>query len=256
MKVDSLVSVIMPVYNGADFLAEAVESVHRQNYDSLEIIIVDDGSSDNTAEVAAEIRGNVRYVYQENSGPAAARNRGLRISKGTVIGFLDADDVWHENRLRSQLGYFESDPSIEIVIGLLQRMQLTGFESGRRKFRKWAGPVIGMHLGSALFRRSAFEKVGFLNEAMDHCEDCDWFMRAKERQIPMLLHKEVSYYYRRHGQNMTNDIETNLNFTLKMLRHSLARRRRQNDGQIVQLPRISDFDAGKLGKPDKSETKR
>jgi glycosyltransferase involved in cell wall biosynthesis len=256
VKLQPLVSVIIPVYNGEDFLAEAVESVRLQNHAHLEIIIVDDGSSDNTAKIASRLQGNIHYVYQANSGPAAARNRGLRMAAGNVIGFLDADDVWTVNKIRLQLGYFEKDPSLEIVLGLLQRMQLTEAEGGKRTFKEWAEPVMNMHLGSALFKRSAFEKVGLFDESLDYCEDCDWFMRAKERQIPTVLHKEVTYYYRRHSRNITNDIETSLNFTLKMLRYSLNRRRQRGNGQIEQLPKISDFVADNSESSHKTKTKK
>ncbi len=235
------VSVIIPVYNGEKFLAEAVESVRRQNHQPLEIIIVDDGSTDSTAKIAAGFQGNVRYAYQSNGGPAAARNRGLRMAAGNVIAFLDVDDVWSENKLGLQLGYFEINPSLEIVLGLLQRMQLTGSEGVRYTFKEWEEPVMNMHLGSALFKRSVFETVGLFDESLGYCEDWDWFMRAKERHVPMLVHQNVVYYYRRHNQNITNDTETGFNFALKMLRYSLDRRRRQGNGQIDQLPRISDF---------------
>ncbi|MDH4232639.1 MAG: glycosyltransferase family 2 protein [Nitrospirota bacterium] len=248
-------SVIIPVYNGENFLAEAVESVHRQKHIPLEIIIVDDGSTDSTAKIVAGLQGNVRYVYQANSGPAAARNKGLRLASGDVIGFLDVDDVWSKDKLRLQLGYFEKDPSLEIVLGLLQRMQLTGAEGGKHTFKEWEGPVMNMHLGSALFRRSVFEKVGLLDESLGYCEDWDWFMRAKERQVPMVVHKEVVYYYRRHNHNITNDTETGLNFALKMLRYSLDRRRQQGKGQIEQLPRISDFATDHPGHPHKNKEK-
>jgi glycosyltransferase involved in cell wall biosynthesis len=235
------VSVIIPVYNGESFLAEAVESVYRQDHAAIEIIIVDDGSTDSTAKKAAGFQGDVRYVYQTNSGPAAARNRGLRMAEGNIIGFLDVDDVWSENKLALQLGYLGKDLSLEVVLGLLQRMLLTGSDGDKHIFREWEDPVMNMHLGSGLFRRAVFDKVGFLDESLGHCEDWDWFMRAKERQVSMVVHKDVIYYYRRHNQNITNDSETNLTFALKMLRYSLDRRRNHGNGQIAQLPRISDF---------------
>ncbi len=91
---DFFVSVIIPVYNGDAYLLDAVDSIQRQHYKPLEIIIIDDGSTDSTAEIAADLRGDVRYVYQPNSGPSAARNKGLRMARGEVIGFLDVDDLW------------------------------------------------------------------------------------------------------------------------------------------------------------------
>jgi GT2 family glycosyltransferase len=94
---------------------------------------------------------------------------------------------------------------------------------------------MNMHLGSALFRRSVFDKVGFLGESLGYSEDWDWFMRAKERQVCMVVHKDVIYYYRRHNQNITNDIETSLNSALKMLRYSLNRRRNHRNGHAANF---------------------
>src|ERR1017187_10588057 len=97
-----LVSVIIPAYNAAHFLPNAVASVRRQSYEPLEILIVDDGSRDDCARVAAELGETVRYVRQEQAGPAAARNRGLELAQGEFIGFLDADDEWPEQKLSIQ----------------------------------------------------------------------------------------------------------------------------------------------------------
>ena len=93
-----LVSVIMPVYNGAAFLTGAIDNIRRQNYEPLEIIIVDDGSTDSTGQIVASFGSDIRYVYQANQGPAAARNHGLRLATGDLIAFLDVDDLWAENR--------------------------------------------------------------------------------------------------------------------------------------------------------------
>jgi glycosyltransferase involved in cell wall biosynthesis len=235
------VSVIMPVHNGEIYLTEAIENIRRQDYKSLEIIIVDDGSTDNTAKIAADFQDLVHYLYQPNTGPAAARNRGLLTAKGDVIGFLDVDDLWSENKLKLQLEHLNRIPSPDVVLGHTQRMQLIEHEKGNVRFKEWSGPVLVMHVGSALFRKSVFEKVGLFNESLGYCEDWDWFMRAKEMNVPMVVHKEVTYYYRRHDQNMTNDSEATLKSALKVLRQSLNRRRQEGGGTVVKLPQLSDF---------------
>ena len=167
------VTVIIPVFNGATYIAEAVESIRRQNHDPLEVIIVDDGSTDSTANIVADMSANIRYVYQSNKGPAAARNRGLLMAKGDVIGFLDADDLWSGNKLRIQCGHLEKNPEVEIVLGLMQRMQLIDAKEGTHRFKEWSEPVMNMSLGSALFRKSVFDKVGLIDESLDYCEDWD-----------------------------------------------------------------------------------
>src|SRR5579871_1893267 len=104
---DLSTSVIIPVYNAEAFLAQAVESVRRQTVKPLEIIVVDDGSTDNSAQVAARL--DVHYIYQPNRGPAAARNRALTAARGQFIAFLDADDLWPDNKLAMQTEILTQD---------------------------------------------------------------------------------------------------------------------------------------------------
>jgi glycosyltransferase involved in cell wall biosynthesis len=243
MKSDPFfVSVITPVYNGEAFLAEAVESIQQQNYHPLEIIIVDDGSTDDTARIAVSFKGNIRYVYQPNSGPPAARNRGLRMARGNVIGFLDADDLWSENKLDLQLAYLAEDSSVEIVLGRTQLMQLTRGVDGKPEFEVSSDPSIALNLGSALFRKSVFDKVGLFDETLYHCDDWDWFMRARELDITMMIHQEVTRLYRRHERNITNQIELGNQYTIKMLKKSLDRRRQKNNGVATSLPKLSAYE--------------
>ena len=111
-----LVSVIVPVYNGAQFIGEAIESVFVQNYDPLEIIIVDDGSTDETANIVKSYN-NMHYIYQPNQGVAAARNSGIENSMGKLIAFLDADDCWAPNKLNIQVDCLLKHPHIGYTLG-------------------------------------------------------------------------------------------------------------------------------------------
>lgn len=235
------VSVIIPVFNGEVFLSEAVRSIQQQQFSPLEIIIVDDGSTDGTANVVESLKGNVRYIHQTNNGPSVARNKGISIARGNIIGFIDVDDLWSVNKLKLQLDHFVRTPSEHIVVGYTQRMQRIDTGNGTFTFTKWAEPLLTMHIGSALFRRSVFDTVGLFDESLDFCEDWDWFMRAKELHVPIMVHRDVTYFYRRHGQNMTNDTEVNFKFALRMLKKSLDRRRARHDGQAAELPKLSDF---------------
>ncbi|MBD3561475.1 glycosyltransferase family 2 protein, partial [Planktothrix sp. FACHB-1355] len=117
------VSAIIPVYNGEKYLAEAIKNVKNQDYQPLEIIVIDDGSTDRTPEVAAAFKDSIRYVSQPNSGPAAARNHGIRIANGDVIAFLDVDDLWSDDKLKLQANYLANNPSVGIVQGLIQQMK-------------------------------------------------------------------------------------------------------------------------------------
>ena len=128
---DPLVSVVIPVFNGEKFLRDAVESVLAQKYSPIEVIIVDDGSTDGTASVANSFPETVRYLHQINNGPAAARNRGIEQAQGSLIAFADADDLWPAAKLALQLPDLIGDPTIEIVIGRIQQVRLSKTEDSQ-----------------------------------------------------------------------------------------------------------------------------
>jgi glycosyltransferase involved in cell wall biosynthesis len=233
--------VIIPVYNGEDFLADAISSILRQNYEPMEIIVVDDGSTDGSAVIAKSFP-KVVYVYQENKGHQVARNSGLQIARGNMIGFLDADDLWSDDKLELQLNCFRKNISAEIVVGYTQRMQFVNVKEGKYEFRNYSDPVLGMGFVASLIRKSVFDKVGLIDETFQKCDDWDWFMRAKELKIPMVVHKDVVTFYRRHDHNMTNQMESGNHYTMMMLKRSLDRRRVEEKGTARILPKLSDFE--------------
>lgn len=201
---DSFVSVIIPVYNGERFLAEAVHNVQSQNYDPLEIIIVDDGSTDRTAVIASQFYNKVRYRYQPNRGPSSARNRGIMMAAGNVIAFLDVDDLWSSDKLELQINYLASHPAVEIVQGLIQEMELDHeCNENALIFKESSKPYYFVNLGSAIFRKSVFDKVGLFDESLRRNEDTDWFFRAWENNISKVVLHEVTLFYRKHNNNLT-----------------------------------------------------
>jgi glycosyltransferase involved in cell wall biosynthesis len=223
MKSDSFfISVIIPVFNGEAFLKQAVESVLCQNYGSMEIIVVDDGSTDQTRNIAAHFGNSIRYVFQANRGPASARNTGLAAASGNIIGFLDADDLWKENRLEVQLRYLKEKSSYDIVLGFTQCI-VQGKE-GAESFKE---PWCCVQLGAALIRKQVFTAVGLFDETYHLCEDWDWFMRAEEAGFSVLKHPEVVQFYRRHGENITNRKKMVTGYQLKAIKSALDRRRKK-----------------------------
>jgi len=118
-----LISAIVPVYNGAGFLKDAVDAILGQRYPRIEIIVVDDGSTDNIDEVVASLPVEVRYFKQRNGGAAAARNRGIKEAAGDLIAFLDVDDIWPENNLISLVDTLDGHPEIAVVHGHGQLME-------------------------------------------------------------------------------------------------------------------------------------
>ena len=235
MVAEKLVSVIIPVYNGERYLGGAIENVLAQDYRPIEIIVVNDGSTDNTEAVARHYERDIIYVRQENRGPAAARNKGLQTASGDIIGFLDVDDLWIGNKLSVQLARLAEDSSVEIVLGLTQLMKLESYEESRPKFEKWHDPFCAFLFGAAVFRKSVFEKVGFFDETLHHGEDTDWFMRIREKGISMTIIQETSLFYRRHESNMTLDSAAKNRDCIKALKKSLDRRRQKNCGQAESL---------------------
>lgn len=236
--VSPLVSVVIPVFNGERFLREAVQSVLDQQYSPLEIIIVDDGSTDGTATAAKSFSEAVRYLYQANQGPAAARNRGIEQAQGELIAFADVDDLWPKDKLELQLPYLLRDPKIDIVLGRIQQVLLSETVDGETQSQEFAEPAFSVNLGGAVIRKSVFERVGLFDETMRYSEDVDWFMRARECGASIVTIDAVTLFYRQHEQNMTRGKNTSELNVLKALKRSLDRRREQS-GIAAALPTLN-----------------
>ena len=232
---DHLISVVIPVFNGEAFLREAVESVLAQRYPAIEIIVVDDGSTDSTETLAMSFPEPVRYLKQANQGPAAARNRGIEQAQGSLIAFADADDLWPAAKLELQLPYLANDSTIEIVMGRIQQVRLSKTVNGETRAEEFTEPAFSVNLGSAVIRKSVFERVGLFDETMRYSEDVDWFMRAREAGVAIVTIDAVTLLYRQHEQNMTRGKSTSELNVLKALKRSLDRRR-ENTGSASALP--------------------
>jgi glycosyltransferase involved in cell wall biosynthesis len=200
-----VISVIIPVYNGEKFLAEAVQSVLAQNYPSLEIIIVDDGSTDNTRKICDNYKHLIKYLYQDNAGPSSARNMGLSLATGEFISFLDVDDLWPVNKLKDHLAEFKKNPSLGFVQGFTEQVYYRKYNPDLSKISKKEEIIFGFLLGSGLYRKSIFDKVGNFDTGMKFCEDLDWFLRAREEEIPFKVQEKLTLIYRIHGENLTHD---------------------------------------------------
>src|ERR1041385_3812831 len=178
MKESPLVSVIIPVYNYERYLAEAIESVLSQTYQNLEIIVVDDGSTDHSGEVAQSFASRgVRYCQQVHAGIGPARNKGVELARGDFLAFLDADDRWPEEKIERQLSAFENDPALEMVFGqALQLQNGPAWEAGvKDKNLNVAGMVPGMVPGTMLIKRDAFLRVGEFRDGLKVGEFIDWY---------------------------------------------------------------------------------
>jgi glycosyltransferase involved in cell wall biosynthesis len=220
----SLVSVIIPCHNQAHFLGDAIESVLAQSYPNFEIIVVDDGSTDNTSEVAARYPG-VQCIRQTNQRQAAARNTGLRHSGGNYLVFLDADDRLLPEALERGLACFEAHPECAMVAGHYRRIGADGLvleEPPRQRvtveyYTEFLRRNCIAVPGAVMYRRSVFEKVGDFDSEMVPCEDYDLYLRIA-RQLPIHCHEQVVAEYRQHGANVTSNPALMLQAALAALR--------------------------------------
>lgn len=190
------ISVIVPVWNAAAFVDEALASIRGQKVSDLEVILVDDGSTDSFPDRAAEFTAPARYVRQSNEGPASARNHGLRLAQGQLVAFLDADDVWtpgHLYRLREAL---RTNPAAGIAQGRMQQFTI-GKDGGEYRSGAYRMP----YMGSCLFHRRVFDECGVFDESMRYGEDYDLIFRCWERNVIKCEVDEVSLLYRLHSGN-------------------------------------------------------
>jgi GT2 family glycosyltransferase len=191
-----LVSVIIPTYNRGWCLNEAVESVFSQTYGRYELIVVDDGSEDDTGKRLSPYE-DITVITQHNRGVSAARNRGIAVSKGDLIAFLDSDDLWLPEKLSAQVAFFQANPE-----ALVCQTQETWIRNGRRIFpknrhQKQSGLFFDRSLDLCLVSPSAvmmkkhlFEEVGGFDEKLPACEDYDLWLRVGVR-IPIFLIDEA-----------------------------------------------------------------
>lgn len=223
------ISCVIPVFNGAPFLAEALDSVFAQTLQPAEIIVVDDGSTDATPEVAARYGARITYVRQDNAGPAAARNEGIARAHGEFMAFLDADDLWVADKLARQTARFVARPELEVSITHLRNFwmpELREEEAALRDHRLSRPAAPGYVTQTMLARRAVFETVGLFDPRLRAAEDVDWFSRASDRGAVLELLPDVLVLRRFHHGNISRNAPVSRNNLVDVVWGSLQRRRR------------------------------
>jgi glycosyltransferase involved in cell wall biosynthesis len=196
------VSVIIPAYNAGKFLGEAIKSVVDQLYQPLEIIVIDDGSTDNTEAVAKSFK-QVHYIHQENQGTAVALNNAIKQAKGDVFAFLDADDIWLPCKLEKQIGFLKNHESVDMVFSLMENFLCNSLSEEQKSKIEFDGtPRAGIHKSALVMRKEAFFKVGFFSTA-SNIDLLDWYARARECNIHEEVIGDVLVKRRIHSTNQT-----------------------------------------------------
>ncbi|QOP46074.1 glycosyltransferase family 2 protein [Sulfurimonas paralvinellae] len=195
------ITVVIPTYNRYAFLRRALESVFSQSYLAKEVIVIDDGSSDETSKIQNDFP-TIKYIYQENSGVSAARNRGINEAGNEWIAFLDSDDTWHKEKLREQANFHKQNPDI-----LMSYTDEVWIRNGKeiklpKKYCKIGCDAFLENLSycniapsSVLIHKKIFEQIGFFDEDLEVCEDYDlWLRIASKHKIGYIPHKLINKY--------------------------------------------------------------
>jgi len=203
MSSQPLVSVIIPAYNAEKHIRETIESVIAQNYTKIEIIVVDDGSTDNTAEIIKSFP-KINYIFQENQGHGMAKHVGTLHATGELLAFLDADDLWVNHKTQIQVEYLQNNPDLGFVV-----CQYTQFLDEGTTKPDWLrseldAPCSAFIPSGLLVRRTVIEDIGGFDPKYKRGNDSDWFFRAKDRKIPMTVIPEVLFKRRIHNENLSH----------------------------------------------------
>jgi glycosyltransferase involved in cell wall biosynthesis len=226
MRHAPLISTIIPVYNCELYLAEALKSVLAQTYGPVEIIVVDDGSTDGSAKVAQDFSASVGYFRQPNSGAGAARNCGVALSKGEFLAFLDADDIWAVEKLSLQMAVFQDNPGVDFVFGHVKQFFSPELDEGTKsKLHCPDGELPGYYPGSMLVKRESFFRVGLFETDWGIGEFINWYIKSKEIGLVSLLIPEVVAKRRLHANNMSARKRDSQTDYVRILKASLDRRR-------------------------------
>jgi len=212
------VSVIVPTYNRAKFIERALDSVLNQTFLDFEIIVIDDGSIDNTKEVLYQYNDKIKYIYQNNSGISAARNRGINESLGEYIAFLDSDDFWAPEKLNEQVKVLDSNKKVGIVYVRMPIVNAKGEQLGMKpagvsgkNFHELLHLWGDLPTSSVMTRKECFLKAGMFDVSLTMSEDTEmWIRIAKFYDLFEIEGKVLAYYYRHDDQITTSRIRVYL----------------------------------------------
>lgn len=228
-----LVSCIVPCYNGASYLEASIESILGQTYRPIEVLVVDDGSTDASPEIVAGFGDAVRYHRQENGGPAAACNTGIALTSGELVAFLEQDDLWLADKLRRQVMAFLADDALDYCVSHIQNFWVPELRADEEKYRDHPAmqPVPGYVVQTLMARRTTFERAGLFDPELRFACAGAWFMRAMEEDLKGVLLPEVLTLRRLHEKNFSRlHRDASREQFLHVIKDMLDRRRRSQSG--------------------------
>ncbi|MBI4970833.1 MAG: glycosyltransferase family 2 protein [Candidatus Omnitrophica bacterium] len=209
-----LVSVIIPTYNRKELVRRAIQSVLNQTFKKYALIVVDDGSTDQTDKILKEFKGaKIHFYRQDRKGVSAARNRGIRESRGELIAFLDSDDVWHPKKLEVQVDFFRKNPT-----AMIAQTEEEWIRDGRpanpmKKHKKYSGDIFRASLplcivspSAVMMRRELFDKVGYFDDRLSACEDYDMWLRVAARYPIYLIEGRLTIKYGGHADQLSRTV--------------------------------------------------
>ncbi|VAW58681.1 Putative N-acetylgalactosaminyl-diphosphoundecaprenol glucuronosyltransferase [hydrothermal vent metagenome] len=196
-----LVSVIMPAYNSEKYIRRALESVFSQTYIHYELIVVDDGSSDSTKDIILEYDDKLRYLHQSNRGASSARNYGIESSKGSLVAFLDSDDLWYPEKLKAQVDAYLNEPEAALIhTEVDKQFNFNGFIAIREQdMLAVHKPFIeifkatNLKTPSVMIPRTILDSVGLFNIDLPTAEDKDLFLRCSYNQLVLYIPQKLVY---------------------------------------------------------------
>lgn len=245
------ISVIIPTYNGGRYIGKTIESALNQTFQDIEVIIVDDGSTENLNPILRPYIGKIKYVYIRNQGPAAARNIGIKLSRGDFIALLDHDDVWAPNYLQQMMDILENNPTCSLVYSypklidsedqIINHKSPSYFPSGK-VFLDFLKQNRITTFSATLIRKNIFDIVGLLDEKPEvmTCDDYDiWLKIADKSEVIFCPYANI--YYRIHDKNLVGNYEKNFKAHLYVFWRALFNLKSVIDIPLIDLFKILNY---------------
>ncbi|MFA5321744.1 MAG: glycosyltransferase family A protein [Smithella sp.] len=227
---NKLISVIIPVFNAEQYVAEAINSVLSQTYKNIELICVNDKSTDSSLSILESFGNKIIFINNEdNCGTAESRNKGVRLARGEFLAFIDNDDIWESHKLEVQMNQFNNNPDLDVSISYMQCFISPELSEEVKNLRYCPpDPIPGYIPSTILVKRASVEKAGYFESQWKNGESVAWLFKAKEAGLNFGIVDDVLVQRRIHETNKgVLDSSTSKSEYFRIIKESLDRRRKQ-----------------------------